>query len=360
MSGRYIVNTYRKANLEDVTKMKKFGVLFAIVSVLVMMVVPSFAQDGDEAPSIAGIVVASAESDMPEFTVLLAAVDAAGLVDALDQTGPYTVFAPTDEAFTAALEALGLTADELLGNTELLTSVLLYHVVPGTFYAEDVVELDGIAVGTAFGGASIDISVGEDGVFVDDAQVIQTDIEASNGVIHVIDSVILPSEDEGVIPGMMESSDQSIADIVIASSESDMPEFTVLLAAVLEAGYADALTMGGPFTVFAPTDEAFGDLLAALEISAEDLLADTELLDMVLSYHVVPFPFFAEEVVAFDGAYLGTLLEGYALEITVDEDGAFVDDSMIIQTDIIANNGVIHVIDTVLIPAADDEMEMEG
>ncbi len=338
--------------------MKKFGALFAIFAVLVVMVVPSFAQDGDgmDEPSIAGIVADSANSDMPEFTVLLAAVDAAGLVDALDQTGPYTVFAPTDEAFAAALEALGLTAEELLADTELLTSVLLYHVVPGTFYAEDVVELDGISVGTAFGGATIDISISDDGVFVDNAQVIQTDIEASNGVIHVIDSVILPSDDEGVIPDMMESSEQSIAEIVIASTEAETPEFTVLLAAVLEAGYADALTTGGPFTVFAPTDEAFAALLAELEISAEDLLADTELLSAVLSYHVVPFPYFAEEVVAFDGAYLGTLLDGYALNVSVTEEGAFVNDSQIISTDIVANNGVIHVIDTVLVPDMSAEM----
>ena len=341
--------------------MKKFSVLFIVFSILAVLVVPVSAQDGDDMdePSIADIVVASATAEEDaQFTVLLAAVQAAELVEVLDETGPYTVFAPTDEAFAALLEALGVGAEDLLADTELLTSVLLYHVVPGTFYAEDVIELDGISAATAFSGSSVDISLDGESVFVDGAQVIATDIEASNGVIHVIDSVILPDEMEGSLDTMSaEPGESSIAEIAISFNMAETPEFTVLVAAAVEAGYADALTNGGPFTVFAPTDEAFAELLAALDVSAEDLLADTELLSVVLAYHVVPFPYAAADVVALDGAYIGTLLPGYALAVSVEDGAAYMNDAQIIMTDVFASNGIIHVIDSVLVPAMEAEME---
>ena len=126
-----------------------------------------------------------------DFTTLLAAVEAAGLVETLEGDGPYTVFAPTDEAFAAALEDLGLTADELLADTETLASILTYHVVEGEVPAADVVGLDGQAVPTV-NGADVEITVDGETVMVNDATVTTTDIFATNGVIHVIDSVLLP------------------------------------------------------------------------------------------------------------------------------------------------------------------------
>jgi transforming growth factor-beta-induced protein len=125
------------------------------------------------------------------FTTLVAAVQAAGLVETLSGEGPFTVFAPTDEAFAAALEALGLTAEELLADTDLLTSVLTYHVVPGAVFAETVMTLDGESVATV-NGAVVTIGVDGDVVTVNDANVVAVDVAASNGVIHVIDAVLLP------------------------------------------------------------------------------------------------------------------------------------------------------------------------
>jgi len=125
------------------------------------------------------------------FTTLVAAVQAAGLVDTLSGEGPFTVLAPTDDAFTAALDALDLTADELLADTELLTSVLTYHVIPGEVPSSQVVALDGQTVATV-NGADVSITVDGDTVMVNDATVTAVDIAASNGVIHVIDSVLLP------------------------------------------------------------------------------------------------------------------------------------------------------------------------
>lgn len=139
-------------------------------------------------PTMDIVETASAAGD---FTTLVAAVEAAGLVETLQGEGPYTVFAPTDEAFAAALEDLGLTAEELLADTETLTSILTYHVVEGEVPAADVVTLDGEEVPTV-NGATILVGVDGDAVTVNDIPVVATDIFATNGVIHVIDGVLLP------------------------------------------------------------------------------------------------------------------------------------------------------------------------
>ena len=139
-------------------------------------------------PTMDIVETASAAGD---FTTLVAAVEAAGLVDTLQGEGPFTVFAPTDEAFAAALDDLGLTAEELLADTETLTSILTYHVVEGEVPAADVVTLDGEEVPTV-NGATILVGVDGDAVTVNDIPVVATDVFATNGVIHVIDGVLLP------------------------------------------------------------------------------------------------------------------------------------------------------------------------
>ena len=147
------------------------------------------------------------------------------LVETLsDPEAELTVFAPTDAAFTAVANALGEEAfNAVLEDQELLTNILLYHVVEGIALAEDVVGLDGESVETLYEDYAVDISLDEDAVFVNEAQVIVTDIEAANGVIHVIDAVLVPTE-ENMIP--------SIADVVVAASaDEEAPEFTTLLAA---------------------------------------------------------------------------------------------------------------------------------
>ena len=130
-------------------------------------------------------IVATAEA-AGDFTTLLAAVEAAGLVDTLEGEGPYTVFAPTDDAFAALPEG---TVEGLLDDPEALSDILLYHVVPGEVTSDQVVTLESA---TTAQGSDVSIRVEGDSVFVNDAQVIMTDIQASNGVIHVIDAVLLP------------------------------------------------------------------------------------------------------------------------------------------------------------------------
>jgi len=120
------------------------------------------------------------------FNTLVAAVKAAGLVETLSGEGPFTVFAPTDEAF-AQIPADQLNA--LLADKEALTAVLTYHVVAGKVMAEDVVKLSSA---TTVNGQDVDIKVWDGAVMIDDAQVTTADIDTTNGVIHVINKVILP------------------------------------------------------------------------------------------------------------------------------------------------------------------------
>jgi len=268
------------------------------------------------------------------FTTMVAAVQAAGLVDTLKGAGPFTVFAPTDEAFAKlpAGTVEGLLKPE---NLETLKNILLYHVVPGTVMAADVVTLDGKTADTAYAGNAIAISVKDGKVFLNETvQVIITDISTSNGVIHVIDTVLLP-------PAKL----ANIVDTAIADGR-----FTTLVAAVQAAGLVDTLTGAGPFTVFAPTDDAFAKLPAG---TVEGLLKPENLdnLKNILLYHVVPGTVMAADVVTLDGKTADTAYAGKSIAISVMDGKVYLNKTVqVIITDIVTTNGVIHVIDTVLLP----------
>ncbi len=263
------------------------------------------------------------------FTTLVAALQAADLVDALSGEGPFTVFAPTDDAFAQLPEG---TVEALLEDIPTLTDILLYHVVSGAVLAEDVVMLD---EAETLLGEFVSIRVENGMVFVDDAQVIITDIVADNGVIHVIDSVLLPGEAEEE----EEESLGTIVDIAIADGR-----FETLVAAVVAADLAETLSGEGPFTVFAPTDDAFNNLPDG---TVEALLDDIPALTDILLYHVVAGEVLAEDVVELQ--FAETLLEK-DIEIRIVDGSVFLNDAEVIITDVMADNGVIHVIDAVLLP----------
>ena len=258
------------------------------------------------------------------FKTLVAAVQAAELVDALKGDGPFTVFAPTDDAF-ANLPAGTVEALLKPENRDQLVSILTYHVVPGSVKAEDVVALHGAVT---LNGQQIDIDTSE-GVKVDAASVVVTDIECSNGVIHVIDSVLLPAS-------------KTIPETAAAAGT-----FQTLLAAVTAADLAEVLSGDGPFTVFAPTDEAFASLPEGTLASLLEPGNKQQLID-ILKYHVVSGRVYSDQ--ALSAGEAATLL-GREIHIVAGDDGAKVNDASLVATDIDASNGVIHVIDSVLIPA---------
>lgn len=268
--------------------------------------------------------IVSTAVEVGSFKTLAAALEAAGLVGALQGAGPFTVFAPTDEAF-AKLPAG--TVETLLKpeNRDRLIAVLTYHVVPGAVTASKVVGLSGA---TTLNGQRANIEVRAGKVYLDNAMVTATDIECTNGVIHVIDTVILPET-------------RNIVEVADAAGS-----FGTLLAAAKAAGLADVLSTGGPFTVFAPTDAAFAKLPAG---TVESLLKpeNREKLAAILKYHVVAGRVFADQALA---AGTATTLEGSAVAVKPGRGGATVQNARIVTTDIQASNGVIHVIDTVILP----------
>jgi uncharacterized surface protein with fasciclin (FAS1) repeats len=270
------------------------------------------------------------------FGTLVAAVQAAGLVDALKAEGPFTVFAPSDEAFAKLPQE---TLDALLADpTGDLTQILLLHVVPAKVLAADV--SDGLSAETLQGG-SLNFTVADGKVSVNGANVVGTDVMASNGVIHVIDSVILPAAEGEAAPAEEEAmeAEKDIVDTAVAAGS-----FGTLVAAVEAAGLVDALKAEGPFTVFAPSDEAFAKLPAG---TVEGLLADPEALSKVLLYHVISGKVMAADVT--DGLAAETL-QGSPVNFSVADGKVMINDAVVSATDVEASNGVIHVIDSVILP----------
>jgi transforming growth factor-beta-induced protein len=248
------------------------------------------------------------------FKELAKALTAAGLVDALKGEGPFTVFAPTDDAFAAFEEEnpgvlAGLSKDEL-------GAVLKYHVVAGAAVESTALKDDQVFV-TLNGSPVLVDTTG--GVKVSDAKVTAADVMASNGVIHVIDKIILPPAD----------------DIIETAIAAGM--FESLAGALTAADLVTTLKGEGPFTVFAPTDDAFDELDA---VPSGDALKD------VLLYHVVSGAVGSGDLAAGE---VSTLLEGKDLTVAL-AGGVKINDANVTTANIIAKNGVIHVVDTVLVP----------
>ena len=271
--------------------------------------------------SQAASTIAETAAGAGSFKTLLAAAEAAGLTEALSGEGPLTVFAPTDEAFAKLPEG---TIPALLNNVDRLRAVLLYHVVPGKVDAAAVSKVDSA---TTLLGQPVTVDTSH-GVTINGATVTKADIHCSNGIIHVIDTVLLPQDIVGIAAGA--------------------EGFGTLVAALTAAGLVETLQGEGPFTVLAPTDAAFaklpeGTVASLLKPENKDKLV------AVLTNHVVAGQVKAEQVVTLKSA---TTLQGSELRIAVKDDGSAVHigDATVVQADILALNGVIHVIDTVLVP----------
>lgn len=255
------------------------------------------------------------------FKTLAAALQAAGLVETLKGKGPFTVFAPTDAAF-AKLPAG--TVEALLNDKAALTAILTYHVVPGNVAAKQVV---GLKNAVTVNGQRVDIAVNGNTVTIDKATVTTADVAASNGVIHVIDTVLLPESKNAV---------------EVAGAAGS---FKTLLTAAEKAGLVDALK-AGPITIFAPTDEAFSKLPAG---TVENLIKpeNKEALANILKYHVVSGRVYSDSAIK---AGTAKTLQGGGLTIKTDGKAVTINNATVTTADIESSNAVIHVIDTVLLP----------
>ena len=332
-------------------KRKMFCTLLIVGLLVPALPVAAFAAQGD----IPGdpdetIVWNLLEDETNRFTNLVAAAGVAGIDGALDDCdyGPVTLFAPTNAAFNDLIEAIGDDAwDALLLDEEALADVLLYHAIPNEVFSTDLpAEGESIMVET-LNGQEIEIEVvNGDPVQVrinGSASVIEVDYDACNGVIHVIDEVLVPEAEEEC---------QTIAEIAAADGR-----FDTLLAAAGIAGLDDELADPdfGPVTLFAPTDEAFAALEAALgEEAWNALLADPGTLESVLLYHLLMGEVYAADLPAPGNSVSVATINGQEILIEVSESGVMINGvAMVIETDIEACNGVIHVIDAVLVPEAE-------
>jgi uncharacterized surface protein with fasciclin (FAS1) repeats len=301
--------------------MKKFSLIrLSVIAFTALTVFAVSCSDDDTVTppqSITDVVVAD-----PNFSILEAAVVKAGLADALATTNPITVFAPDNAAFTAS----GITEATIASlPVAAIDGILKYHVHSGLVTSTAVPVSDAI---TTLGGTSLFASRNTNGVFMNGIKVKQADVSASNGVIHVIEKVLIPPT-------------QTIA--AIAASDTT---FSFLVAAVTKTGLLSAISGPGKFTVFAPTNAAFR-AAGITDINA----VDQATLNTVVRYHVLTTNVFASDLVNNTTAQT---LQGGNLRITlppaVKIDGSAQVASNIVAANITATNGVIHVIDRVLLP----------
>lgn len=269
--------------------------------------------------------------DTESLSTLVAAVKAGDLVETLSGEGPFTVFAPTNEAFAALPEG---TLEFLLKpeNKEQLQAILTYHVVGGNIMSTDL--KDGQTAGTVQGESiTVDLS---DGVKINNANVVLADVKTSNGTVHVIDQVILP-------PSMTKTEpSKNIVELAVATES-----LSTLVAAVKAAGLVDVLAGEGPFTVFAPTNDAF----AALPKGTLESLLKPENKDQliaILKYHVVPAKVMSTDLE--DGQEAATV-QGEKVKVDLSS-GVKISGASVVGADVEASNGVVHVIDKVILPGS--------
>lgn len=313
-------------NMKKILKIKRFFLFAAIGTILTAVSVSCKKDDPVPTPTTPNIVEL-AQGDT-SLSILVSAVSKAGLAGTLSTTQNLTVFAPNNAAFRAA----GFTQSVIDGLssadvTNVLTPILTYHVLGVKVTAADVPVSDAV---TTLNGKSLFASKNTNGVFVNGKKVIAADLMASNGVVHVINGVLIPPT-------------QTITEIVVGN-----PNFSLLKTAVIRAGLADALNSAGKYTVFAPVNAAFP---AGLNTDAAINAAPVDAVAGIVTSHAFGTTIFASDLVAGNtGATLNaanTLTVGLtppSVKITGSANPA----SNITATDIVATNGVIHVIDRVL------------
>jgi uncharacterized surface protein with fasciclin (FAS1) repeats len=328
----------------NLTSISAVSAVFALSLLFVPTAMANDHKDHSHAAKKSIVDIAVADKN---FSTLVAALKAAGLVETLQGDGPFTVFAPTNDAFAKLPEG---TVESLLKpeNKEKLTAVLTYHVAGEKLKAKDVLNLRKVKT---VNGQKVKINLKDEGAFANKSKIVATDIKASNGIIHVIDAVLLPADDYDKKAKKDKSYDKPAADIVGTAVKAG--KFNTLAAALEAGGLVETLQGEGPFTVFAPTDDAFAKLPKE---TLESLLKpeNKDKLVSILTYHVVADKLKAKDVL--NRRALKTV-NGAKLSVNIDGEAPMINESGIVATDVKATNGVIHVIDTVLLPPKGDKAE---
>lgn len=307
--------------------MKKIMVIVATFLLLTLVAMTGTARAEEQTLTTVYDVIKSDD----RLTSFASLVDAAALADNLDNDGPFTVFAPTNEAF-AAFEASATPTDATL------TEILLYHVVNGDYSAPNVANLASLPT---LLGEHVAFSVQNGAIMLNDKVKVTTmDIAAANGVIHIIDAVLVPPTNS-LITSPLGSADMTLTE-VLAGQEN----LSTFLSLVEQAGLTSMLeNPHSLYTVFAPTNEAFDNMDADL---LEQWTADHEELKTILLYHIAWDQLSINQLA--NGQFLSTL-EGRPLFLSTDENiQVYVNGSPIQAFNMVAANGVVHVVDHVLTP----------
>ena len=305
--------------------MKKTNFLTALAVMTGLFILTSCEKDNEEMTAVKDMTVAEYVSYDPNFSTLLQALYKADLANVLQGEGNFTVFAPTNAAFSALFTQLGVNGIADLSK-ETLTPILLYHVLgeekKSTSLSDSYLNSLSPAQNSY---ASLRIST-TGGVKINkETTVIAADVDVRNGVIHAIDKVLLPP---------------TVVDIALANES-----FSILVQAVVKAGLAETLSGTGPFTIFAPTNAAFEELFGKLGVSGINDLTAEQLIP-ILTYHVVGGNVRSNQLTAGSVATLNG-----NIEVKLSPSPSINNTSNIVATDVQGSNGVIHVIDEVLLPA---------
>ena len=354
--------------------MRKLIAFFVLLALFLTTAVQIFAQEAGVAPERPDLITLLKDDPDGRFTTLVAAIEASGAEHLLSGAGPFTLLAPTNDAFDALFAQTGMTADQLLAERATLTKVLLYHVIPGQFFFRNLTS--GPELPTSLLGQSVQFDL-TGGVFtVSGANISDPDNLASNGVMIAIDSVLLPPDvaaalatPEVMTPEatevMMEAMTPEATEVMTAvPTEVATPEvmveagvaperpdlitllqddpdgrFTTLVAAIQASGAEHLLSGAGPFTLLAPTNDAFDALFAQTGMTADQLLAERATLTKVLLYHVIPGQFFFRNLTS--GPELPTSLLGQSVQFDLTGGVFTVSGANISDPDNLASNGVM-------------------
>ncbi|MFN8450892.1 MAG: fasciclin domain-containing protein [Anaerolineae bacterium] len=300
------------------------------------------------------------------FTTLLAAIDAAGLNDTVSTGGPFTLLAPTNDAFAALFDQLGITADDALANRSLVNQVLLYHLVKGRSLYHNLTG--GANLPTMLLGQSVTFALDTGVLSANGVEISDTDNIASNGVMHVVEGVLLPPALQAALTAATpeptpEPTAAATPEVGVAPERpnliallTDDPDgrFTTLLAMLDAAGQTSTLTGTGPFTLLAPTNDAFAAMLEQFGLTEEQALANPNIITQVLLYHIIPGRYLYHNLTG--GATLPTALSGQSVTFALDAGVLSANGIEISDTDNIASNGVMHVVEGIVLPPAIQSM----
>jgi transforming growth factor-beta-induced protein len=312
-----------------IQKLRSLLLMFVVLATVSITFVGCKDDDDDPMPGPDMDIVELAQAT-PSLSTLVTAIDAAGLTNTLKGPGPYTVFAPTNTAFSNLPDGV---LDALLANPAVLAQVLQYHVVSGNVMSSDLTTG---TVSTLLPGETIDVNVSGGSVTLNgSASVTSADNEATNGVVHIIDEVILPEDFE-------------LPKLSIVGIAAGTPELSTLVEALtLFPDLVTALSSDGTYTVFAPDNDAFAALLTAIGQTSLDDVPES-VIRTILEYHVIATAAIMSGDLS-DGQ-TAEALSGEEISVAINDDGVFISDAKVATPDVEASNGVIHIMEDVMVP----------